>query len=197
MSRAELTRDAPIPKEWTVREARDAYLAENQFTLEAYDAPRTGAAFLGFAFSVPNPPKHRWGIMLHDLHHVATGYGTDVAGEGEVSAWELRRGLRNLGLYVGSLVVLGTMAGLMRAPLRTLRAFLASGGGRGSLFADVDERAYDELLALSVGELRARLGIPEGGLSRHRRGLHSLVREGGAPGQVEAGGDPLRPLASG
>ncbi len=173
MLRVAPPREAPTPPAWTVREARDGYLAENHFSLEAYDAPRTEASFLGFAFSVPNTPRHRWAIKLHDLHHVATGYGTDVAGEAEVSAWELRRGLRHLGLYVGSLVVLGTIAGLARAPHRTVRAFLASGRGRPSLFDD--DVTYDELLALRVGELRARLGVPEAGLSRRRRGLHSLV----------------------
>jgi ubiquinone biosynthesis protein Coq4 len=35
--------------------------------------------------------------MLHDLHHVATGFGTDMIGEGEVSVWETRRRLRPLG----------------------------------------------------------------------------------------------------
>ncbi|HEU4538135.1 MAG TPA: hypothetical protein VFS00_28635, partial [Polyangiaceae bacterium] len=77
MFQAMPTRDAPTPADWTVRQGRDAYLGENHFTLEAYDAPRTEASFLGMAFTVPNTPRHRWGIMLHDLHHVATGYGTD------------------------------------------------------------------------------------------------------------------------
>ncbi len=28
-------------------------------------------------------------IPFNDLHHVATGYGTDVLGEAEIGAWEL------------------------------------------------------------------------------------------------------------
>jgi len=87
-----LPRTAPVPASWTVRQARDAYLAENGFTLAAYDAPRTEASFFWFHFSVPNTPVHRWAIQMHDLHHVATGYGTDTVGEGEISAWEARRG---------------------------------------------------------------------------------------------------------
>lgn len=184
MPHARPAREFPTPASWTVKEGRDGYLDENQFTLEAYDAPSTEASVLGFAFSVPNTPRHRWGIMLHDLHHVATGYGTDVCGEAEVSAWELRRGLRNLGPYVGSLVLMGTLAGLLIAPRRTLRAFLASGSGRSSLFAEAS--SYDDLLVLRVGELRARLGIPEGGVATRPRGLHSLVREGTSSAPVGA-----------
>jgi len=80
----------------SVRAGRDAYLDENGFTVAAYDEPRTQASFFGLDFSIPNTPAHRRAIVLHDLHHVATGYGTDLAGEGEISAWELRAGLRGL-----------------------------------------------------------------------------------------------------
>ena len=71
----------PLPVSMRVRDARDAYLAENGFTTESYDAPTTAGSFLGVKFSVPNPPPHQRAIRLHDLHHVATGFGTDHAGE--------------------------------------------------------------------------------------------------------------------
>ena len=158
----------------TVEEARDQFLAENGFTLEAYDAPRSPASMLGVNFSVPNTAKHRWAIRLHDLHHVATGFGTDPAGEGEISAWEWRRGgLRGLGLYVGSLLVIGTAMGLALAPLRTWKAFRAATSGP-SLFTD-GALDYDALLCLSVGELRATLGLPLRGVASVPRGLHSTA----------------------
>jgi len=162
-----------LPSSWTVERGRDAYLAENGFTLAAYDAPRTPASLLGIRFSVPNPPRHRRAIMLHDLHHVATGYGTDPAGEAQISAWELRRGLRPVGLYVASIVVSGTLLGVLVAPRRTLRAWRAAGPGR-SLFHET-ELGYADLLELRIGELRGRLGIPEDGLASGPRGLHSLA----------------------
>lgn len=148
-------------------------MEENGFTLEEYDALRTPASFLGVRFTVPNPPRHRWAIMLHDLHHVATGYGTNPAGEGQISAWECRRGLRPLGLYVGSIVVSGVLLGLVVAPIRTVRAWRASAHGA-SLFYNKD-LGYDELLGRSIGELRKLLGVPPDGLSTRRRGLHSLA----------------------
>ena len=168
-----VSRAAPIPADFTVREGRDAYLLENGFKAEDYDAPRTPASFMGLEFSVPNTPAHRRAIMQHDLHHVATGFGTDPAGEGEISAWEARNGLAPLDAYVRSLVVLGVLGGWMFAPLRTLRAFRAARAGA-TLFA-CEDRDYEALLRMSVGELRAKLGVPRAGLARGMRGLHSTA----------------------
>jgi hypothetical protein len=168
------SRERPLPAGLPVVTGRDAYLDENGFTIEAYEASKTPASFLGIDFSVPNTPRHRWAIKLHDLHHVATGFGTDPAGEGEISAWELRRGgMRELGPYVGGLVLIGVAMGLAFAPRRTLRAFRAATPGV-SLFND-REHSYDELLGLSVGELRTLLGIPSDGLAATPRGLHTAA----------------------
>jgi hypothetical protein len=169
----EASLDAPIPADFTVHEGRDAYLAENGFRVEDYDAPRTPASFFGIEFSVPNTPAHRRAIMQHDLHHVATGFGTDPAGEGEISAWEVRNGLAPLDVYVRSLVLLGVMAGVAFAPLRSLRAFRAA-RACATLFACTNDD-YESLLQMSVGELRAKLGIPRDGLARGPRKLHSTA----------------------
>ena len=163
---------SPIPASDSTLNGRDAYLAENGFSVAAYEEPWTSASFLGVQFRVPNTARHRQAIRLHDLHHVATGYGTDLAGEAEISAWELRRGLRGLGAYVSAIVVAGAAAGLLFAPRRTLRAWRASPPG-GSLFQT--GRDYDALLAMTVGELRRELGVPEGGLSTEPRRLHTFA----------------------
>jgi hypothetical protein len=165
--------DAPIPASWSVRQGRDAYLAENGFPLADYDAVRTPASLLGVKFSVPNTPAHRRAIMQHDLHHVATGYGTDPTGEGEISAWEARSGMGPLDLYVSGLVLTGVVLGVLIAPLRTLAAWRAARSARG-LFA-LDDADYEALLSLSVAELRARLGVPVEGLVRRPRRLHSTA----------------------
>lgn len=163
----------PFPSSWTVRRARDAYLHENGFTVAAYAAKWTDASIFGVPIKVPNTRRHAWAIMLHDLHHVATGYGTDMRGEGEISLWEARRGLGALGLYVGSIVAFGSLGGMVLAPRRALAAWRASGSGVPSLFAGGDTEAeYEALLDLTVGELRARLGVPDPGLVT-TRALHS------------------------
>lgn len=161
----------PFRAESTCREARDAYLRENGWTLAAYDAKWTEASVLGIKFSVPNTPRHRWAIRLHDLHHVATGYGTDLVGEGEISAWELSRGLGHLDAYVSAIVIGGALSGFLLSPRRIVRAFRQ--GRARNLFAESDrEQDYDELLALSVAQLRERLDVPPAGLDTPRR-LHA------------------------
>jgi hypothetical protein len=171
------TRLRPLPADLSVRAARDAYLEENGFSVETYDARWTDATLLGMKFKIPNTARHRSAIMLHDLHHAATGYGTDLFGEVEVSAWECRRGVRPLGLYVASIVVGLALFGVLIAPRRTWRAWCA-GAGRGSLFHR--EEGYEAILGLSLGALRERLGIPKAGL---HRGPRMLVA--GAPGARE------------
>lgn len=163
----------PLPASMRVRDALDHYLAENGFTRAGYDAPRTDASFLGVRFSVPNTPGHRVGIMLHDLHHVATGFGTDIVGEGEVSAWEVRGGLRGLDAYVSSIVLAGTMAGFVTAPQRMLRATRVLAGPRHSLFGM--KVPYEKLLDLTVGELRTMLGVPQEGAATSPRRLHAYA----------------------
>lgn len=153
-----------------VRDALAVYLTENGFSADAYESPTTTGSLLGKKFAVPNPPSHRRAIRVHDLHHVATGFGTDHAGEGELSAWQARRGLRGVGAYVVAIVLMNTTVGLVFAPRRTLAAFKAAGTGR-SLFDE--EVEYEMLLDLSVGQLRAFLGLPDRGLSKFPRGLHA------------------------
>jgi hypothetical protein len=38
---------------------------------------------------LPNSDARRKAVVLHDLHHVATGYKTDWTGEAEISAREI------------------------------------------------------------------------------------------------------------
>lgn len=174
-------REHPLPDAMRVREARDRYLAENGFTLEGYEAKWTEASVLGIPFVVPNTRHHAWAIRLHDLHHVATGYGTDIAGEGEVSAWEARGGLRNLSLYVRSIVLTGAAAGLLVAPRRALGAARAAARAT-NLFSP--GRDPDALLDLTVGELRASLGVPPGGLARRKRRLHARAPRSEDGGEI-------------
>lgn len=171
---------------WTVRRARDEYLAENGFTLEAYESRWTDASFLGLPLRVPNTRRHRWAIMLHDLHHVATGFGTDLTGEGEISAWELRSGTRSLGLYVGSIVVSGAVMGAVMASRRIAAAW-ERGAEATNLFAQLppeDDAAYEALLALDVATLRAKMGLPAAGIASGPRGLHDFAPPSSAVAQL-------------
>ncbi|MDF2691911.1 MAG: hypothetical protein K0S65_294 [Labilithrix sp.] len=167
----------PFPAHWTVRQARDAYLAENGFTVESYEDAWTDASFFGVPFKVPNTKRHQWAIRMHDLHHIAAGYGTDLIGEGEISAWELRGRATSLGFYVGGIVLLGTLAGAVFAPRRVLTAWRDARSLRSlhDLFPTTDTALYEKLLGITVGELRARLGLPSGGIARQPRKLHHFA----------------------
>lgn len=157
----------------SVREGRDAYLRENGFTVEAYDAKWTPASLRGIAFSVPNTPTHRRAIMWHDLHHVATGYGTDPVGEAEISAWEMRRGFAGLDLYVSSIVMSAVLLGLVIAPRRVARAFIAAGSRGKNLFGNELDQ-YEGVLDMDIAALRRALDVPEAGLAATHR-LHSTA----------------------
>ena len=159
------------PAQWTVERGRDAYLAQNGFTLAGYDEPVVTVNYAGLRLRVPNPPKRRWAVRLHDLHHVATGFGTDPIGEAEISAWELRGGLRALGPYVGSIVLWGACAGLVLGPRRAISAWRA--GGHAHALFNMKDADYAQLLRLTVGELRAQLRVPIQGLATHPPGLHA------------------------
>lgn len=155
----------------TIRCARDAYLAENGFTVEAYGDKWTDASFFGIRFKVPNTKRHAWALRLHDLHHVATGYGTDLVGEAEISVWELRRGVRPLGLYVAAIVATGAVMGLFLSPRRMLAAWRAAGDT--NLF--VLDPPYEDLLDFTVDELRTMLALPKNGVATGERRLHAYA----------------------
>jgi hypothetical protein len=162
-----------LPGGLEVKQGRDRYLAENGFTVAAYDAKWTPASVFGINIAVPNTPNHQRALRWHDLHHVATGYGTDLAGEAEVSAWELRRGLKGLDLYVRAIVISVALLGAVVAPRRTWRAWVAAGRAGENLFAR-ELGKYDATLAMDIATLRAQLGIPPDGLATER-GLHSAA----------------------
>lgn len=157
----------PFPATSTVREARDAYLGENGFQLADYQAESVLVKVFGIPVTIPNRPARKWAIPLHDLHHVATGYGSDIVGEGEIGAFELGGGCRRPFIY--AINVAAMVLGLLVAPLRVLRAFRAGLRARTLYRHPYD---YEALLEADVGTLRAHLGIPASGLADRPRKLH-------------------------
>jgi hypothetical protein len=105
-------------------------------------------------FAFPNSEGRRRVLLAHDLHHVLTGYGTDLVGEGEVGAWELGSGLpdrtgRRLAIRVYGFVWL-------RYRQRLREAF-----ARGRRSANLVGREIDEdFLDRRVEDVRRELHIP-------------------------------------
>jgi hypothetical protein len=164
MARPETT----LSPELTVREARDHYLAANGFDTSGYAAPTFGITVFGRTWTFRNVPSRRRAIPLHDLHHVATGYGTSLVGEGEVSAFELRAGIDSPILWLLKLSAIGY--GLLTSPRRVIASFVRA---RGAATLYVKPRDYDALLDQTLGELRAHLGIPIEGLADQPATLHA------------------------
>ncbi len=164
------SRERPLPAAMTVREARDAYLAENGFDTATYTEDTVTLMAFGRYWSFPNRPNRKWAIPLHDLHHVATGYGSDLVGEAEIGAWELGAGCRTPVVYVLNLVA--SLIGLVLAPRRIARAF-ASGLRSRTLYREPQD--YEARLERDLGSLREQLGLPRDGLAQHPRGLHEAA----------------------
>jgi hypothetical protein len=157
----------PMPAEMTVREARDTYLLRNGFTAEAYRAPTFQIDLFGLTWTLPNPQTRQRVIPIHDIHHVITGYGTDLAGEAEQSAWELRGGINTWVLWLFKLSAI--TLGLFIAPRRVLRALRRARGQR-TLYREMPP--YDALLQMRLGDLRSSLGVPLEGQADEPARLH-------------------------
>jgi hypothetical protein len=141
--------------------ARSRYLAENGLRAEDYELTRFAVRMGGVTIRLPNPRSRRAAVALHDLHHVATGLPTDWISEIRISAWEIGAGLG--GLWVARILCVPLFAaGLVVRPRSTWNAYRTGRSCR-SLFARPAN--VDELLALRVGELRDRIGLPPQGLT--------------------------------
>lgn len=150
---------APSPR-LRVEQGLDAYLRANGFTTAGYAEPSVELSAGPFTFRVPNPPARQRAIAQHDVHHVLTGYGTDLVGEAEVGAWELRAGCTTPFLYFINLTA--ALMGLLLAPRRVARAWWR-GRGQSTLYRA--GLGAGEVAGLSIGALRSRLGIPPGGVA--------------------------------
>lgn len=140
----------------TLRAARARYFADNAFGDDGGYAAKWAKLQLGpIPFAIPNSAARVRALKFHDLHHVVTGYPTDVVGEAEIGAWEIGSGCAGfaaawiLNLYA---MALGFLFG---APRAVWRAFL-----RGRHTRNLYRTAYDDaLLDAELGDVRTRLGL--------------------------------------
>lgn len=138
----------------TMRDARTLYFQVNGFGESGgYDDPWVDFKLGPLPMPFPNTPGRVRAVRYHDLHHVLTGYDTDIVGEFEISAWEIAAGCKGF-VAAWQLNLGGMFGGLLVAPRRTLRAFLRGRHSR-TLYGD----ELEALLQSHVGELRARMGV--------------------------------------
>jgi hypothetical protein len=139
----------------TMEAARADYYRVNGFGDDGGDSldwvPLT---FWKFTIKIPNTQSRRKALKIHDLHHVVTGYATNLVGEAEIAAWELASGCRRMpAAFVLNMFALAI--GAILAPRLVLRAW-ARGRATQNLYP---HDTVDALLPLDVATVRASLGL--------------------------------------
>lgn len=157
----------------SVHDARRQYFRDNGFSMDTYDAPTVAIPIGPFTLPLPNSEGRKKLVRFHDLHHVATGYGTDLIGEGEIGAWEIAAGCTNVAGYVYN--GLAMLTGFVLAPRRVVTAFRHGRRGTTLYKLALSEEDVVELLAGPVASLRARLSIPEAGAADRPAGRHAAA----------------------
>src|SRR5262245_47598816 len=138
----------------SLREARERYFAAAGLGSGGYDEKWVPLAMGPLRFAIPNTAGRVRAVRYHDLHHVVTGYGTDWTGEGEIGAWEVASGCRDL-LAAWILNLYAMQLALFFAPRAVWRAFV-----RGRHTTNLYGEPWSEaLLEERVGAMQRRLGL--------------------------------------
>lgn len=138
----------------TLREARSDYFEANGFGKDGgYAEPWVDFKLGPVPFPFPNTAARVRAVRCHDLHHVLTGYGTDLRGELEISAWEIGAGCRGF-IAAWQLNLAGLAGGVLFMPRRVLRAFV-----RGRRSRSLYGLPLEPLLETSVGVARQEVGL--------------------------------------
>lgn len=135
----------------SLREALAEHLAGSGLPPDAGDAEPFAVVKVisSVPYPIPNTRARKRAVRIHDLNHLVSGYRTDRIGELEISAWELASGGCQDYVAAWVLDLAGLLGGLMFAPMRTTRAFVA-----GRRQQNLYPFAYEDLLALSVTDAR-------------------------------------------
>ncbi|MCB9737925.1 MAG: hypothetical protein H6747_01580 [Deltaproteobacteria bacterium] len=138
----------------TLRQARDRYFEANGFGGDGGYSKKWEIIKIG---PLPIPIRNTAGrvaaIRFHDLHHVIGGFDTDLAGEGEISAFELGGGCGSY-TFAWGINFQGMLFGL-RWPGQLLRGWVRGRRGRTLYHSDWDEALLDR----TVGEVRHEMGL--------------------------------------
>lgn len=108
-----------------------------------------------FWFPIPNTASRRKALMFHDIHHITTGYESNMKGEAEIGAWEVSTGCG--GYWAAWVLDLSAVAmGLLFFPKATYRAFI-----RGQRTLNLYHHTYthQQLLDMEVDELKAKMRL--------------------------------------
>ncbi len=111
-------------------------------------------SFYSIPLPFPNSDARRGAVRFHDLHHLLTGYATDIQGEGEIASWELAGGCGRFWV-AWHLNLLSFCVGLILNPRHIWRAFIRGRNSR-TLYRGVD---YQWVLQQPLHSTRAMLSL--------------------------------------
>ena len=104
-----------------------------------------------FTFPILNLKSRKKALIFHDLHHLITGYQTNMRGEAEISAWEIASGGWGRLWYIWGIVLSGFAFGVAFYPKTTKKAFDVGNGCRNAYASGIK---INDLLNLELNELR-------------------------------------------
>lgn len=149
-----MTHFDPTPSD-TLLDARNRYFAVNGFgPTGGYEDKWVDFKLGPIPMPFPNTSSRIRAVRFHDLHHVLTGYDTDIYGEFEISAWEIGGGCADH-IAAWQLNLGGLFAGALVIPRRTWRAFV-----RGRHTRNLYRGTYDDsLLGRHIDETKRDLDL--------------------------------------
>jgi hypothetical protein len=106
-------------------------------------------------FYLPNWDERRRALLIHDIHHLVTGYHSDFQGETEISSWEIGSNCRN---YWAAWILnaYGMTAGFWFNLPGIFQAFVR---GRHSLNLYGDSLTAEQALDMPIGTIRDKLHL--------------------------------------
>jgi hypothetical protein len=144
----------PIDSSLSLRAAAALHLAQEGLAPDAGESERWVKVKIGpIPFAYPNTKARKKLVLAHDLHHLLADYRTDLAGEGEMAAWELGSGLQERSAVRYAIRVFGFA--LAMCPGRLFDAFVRGRYCQNLLGQPLDAATLDR----SVEDLRTELGL--------------------------------------
>ena len=108
-----------------------------------------------FNIYIPNWENRRRAVLRHDIHHLLTGYKSELLGEFEIAAWEIASGCMN---YFAAYLLNsgGLLAGIFFYPRPTFRAFLIGCRTTNLYQLNIDDKT---LKNSTIDDLKKQLGL--------------------------------------
>ncbi len=137
----------------TIKDAREHYFRRNGLPLDGgYNDKWVPLKAWFITVYLYNSKARKAAVRLHDIHHIVTGYQSDLVGEAEISAWEYAAGIydKHFARFINLTAI---FYGVILFPKRTFRAYLL-GKASQSLY---NETFSEALLQESVASVQQRL----------------------------------------